>query len=176
MSSPRSKCRDSETHKYGVIDPGRDRRPADRDPRHGRKARAGDRAVEPDAARPLHPPARGDARARRAGNGRRRRNPADRRDGQADRQAAVPRLPVRGRALRLRQRGGLRDRQSRDGAGARRHRGRAMSASYSSTRSLKAPARRPSRDSRASSRAGSWAGTRGHAPAAASWSGGSARA
>ena len=42
---------DSETHKYGVIDPGRDRRAADRNPRHGRKAGAGNRAVEPDAAR-----------------------------------------------------------------------------------------------------------------------------
>ena len=41
--------------------------------------------------RPLHPPARGHARARRAGDRRGRRDPADRRDGQADRQAAVPR-------------------------------------------------------------------------------------
>ena len=54
---------DSETHKYGVIDPGRNRRAPDRNPRHGRKAGAGHRAVQLDAARPLHPSAGGDARA-----------------------------------------------------------------------------------------------------------------
>ena len=79
---------DSETHKYGVIDPGATDGRADRDPRPGREAGAGHRAVEPDAARPLHPPARGDARARRAGDRRGRRDPADRRHGQADRHSS----------------------------------------------------------------------------------------
>ena len=46
----------------------RDRRRADRNPRAGRKARAGHRAVEPDAPGPLHPAAGGDAGARRAGD------------------------------------------------------------------------------------------------------------
>ena len=109
---------DSETHKYGVIDPGATDGRLTEIRGMVEKPRARHRAVEPDASRPLHPAARGDAGARRPGTRRRRRNPAHRRDGQADRQAAIPCLPVRRRTLRLRQRGGVRDRQPGDGAGA----------------------------------------------------------
>ena len=53
---------------------------------------------------------------------RRRRNPADRRDGAIDRQAAVPRVQGRRRPPRLRRQGRLRDCQPRDRAGTRRYR------------------------------------------------------
>ena len=48
---------------------------------------------------PLHPSARGDAGTRTSGQGRRRRDPADRCDGANDRPAAVPRGDLRGQAL-----------------------------------------------------------------------------
>ena len=57
----------------------RGRRPRVRDHRHGREAEAGNGAVEPDHLRALHPPA-GDFPDPRTGRqGRRRRDPADRR-------------------------------------------------------------------------------------------------
>ena len=153
--------------------PGRERRTADRNPRHGRKARARHRTVEPDAARPLHPPARGDARTRRAGARRRRRDPADRRHGAIDRQAAVPRLPLRRVSATIAAMppgfviANLAFALGRDDVAPR-------SARFSTR--PKAAARRPSRDSRASFRGDGWAETPGHDPAIARSSGGSARA
>ena len=61
---------DSQTHQYGVIDPGASDGRLTEIRGHGREARAGHRAVEPDASWPLYPAARGDARARRAGGRR----------------------------------------------------------------------------------------------------------
>ena len=110
---------DSETHKYGVIDPGAtdgrltEIRGMVEKPAPGTAPSnlmlPGRYILQPEVMRAL------DAQETGAG----RRNPAHRRDGQADRQAAVPRLSLRRRALRLRQRGRLRDRQSGDGPGAR---------------------------------------------------------
>ena len=115
---------DSETHKYGVIEPGASDGRLTEIRGDGGEAGTRNRAVEPDASRALYPAARGDARARRSGEGRGRGDPADRRNGQADRHPAVPRLPLRRRALRLRQRGGIRHREPGGGAGAARCRAR----------------------------------------------------
>ena len=76
---------------YGVIDPGATDGRLTEIRGLVEKPEPGTAPSQPDAARPLHPPARRDARARCAGARRRRRDPADRRDGQADRPAALPR-------------------------------------------------------------------------------------
>ena len=63
-----------EVSSYGVIDPGREQRRADRSARAGREAAGRRGAVEQDHLGPLHPPARSHAHAREA----RRRAPAAR--------------------------------------------------------------------------------------------------
>ena len=98
--------------------PWRDNRRAHRSSRPRRKTRSCRSPVAPRRHRPLHPSAAGDEGARRPGARRGRRDPAHRRDGQADRQAAVPCLESRCGALRLRRSRGVRHRQSGDGAGA----------------------------------------------------------
>ena len=90
---------DSETHKYGVIDPGAtdgrltEIRGLVEKPAPGTAPSnlmlPGRYILQPDVMRAL------DAQEKRRG----RRDPAHRRDGQANRRAAVPRLQVRGRAL-----------------------------------------------------------------------------
>ena len=79
------------TASYGIVTPGATRRPADRGQGPGRKAEAGGRALHAGRGRPLHPPARDHADARRARQRRRRRDPAHRRHGRLDRQAELPR-------------------------------------------------------------------------------------
>ena len=88
-------------------------RPRLRDHRHGRKAAAGDVALEPDHFRTLHPAAGNfpDPGAGREGRGR--RNPADRRHDPARPQAEIPRRAVRRRHLRLRLEARLPRRQHR---------------------------------------------------------------
>ena len=110
---------DSETHKYGVIDPGAtdgrltEIRGMVEKPAPGTAPSnlmlPGRYILQPEVMRALDAQEKGaggeiqltDAMAKLIGT------------------AAVPRLPLRGRALRLRQRGGLRDREYGDGAGAR---------------------------------------------------------
>ena len=62
----------SETHKYGVIDPGASDGRLTEIRGLVEKPAPGTRAVQPDASRPLHPPARGHATR----STRRRRAPA----------------------------------------------------------------------------------------------------
>ena len=108
-----------KTKSYGIITPGE----SDGDLTEVRGlVEKPDPSVAPSRLgrdRPLHPPARGDGRARRAGTRRGRRDPADRRHGQAHRQAAVPRAEGGCRPPRLRRQGRFRHRQFGDGARAR---------------------------------------------------------